>query len=298
MNCLEEQPTPERETYKKVDNRSVLNPQRKQVKFSSNFTTPPKRSKIPSALTQSVPDFSSALRKENLRPVALPPVVERSATTPAAMLKSGRKSTNSAEKRSGGGLMARKSYANLDELKKLGVSTGKEINELHTIRRDDRNPSAELLIARPEILHPRSHRGHNRSERRSGNPLRSHESHQTNPLAEAALEPTGNLRLGFGASSEMKVIGGTMNENWCICVKATHIGSETALSQIVELVEAGQLAKAPVQKLADQISMFFIPTVSISFFPSYAPLELGSCSVTPLLTERSNSISKNRVDRL
>ncbi|GFQ03458.1 hypothetical protein PHJA_002489600 [Phtheirospermum japonicum] len=137
MNSPEEQPTPKRETDKKVDNRSVLTPQRKQVKFSSDFTTPPKRSKIPLALTQSVPDFSSTLMKENLRPAVLPPMAERSTTTPTAMLKSGRmygkvgggsKSTNSAEKRSGGGLMARKSYANMGELKKLGVSVGKEIN--------------------------------------------------------------------------------------------------------------------------------------------------------------------------
>ncbi|KAK0605932.1 hypothetical protein LWI29_032358 [Acer saccharum] len=53
-----------------------------------------------------------------------------------------------------------------------------------------------------------------------------------------------------------KVIGGTMNENGCLLVKATHVGSETALSQIVQLVEAAQLARAPVQKLADQISKF------------------------------------------
>ncbi|TQD68824.1 hypothetical protein C1H46_045643 [Malus baccata] len=59
-----------------------------------------------------------------------------------------------------------------------------------------------------------------------------------------------------------KVIGGTMNENGCLLVKATHVGSETALSQIVQLVEAAQLARAPVQKLADQISKFFVPTVS------------------------------------
>ncbi|CAA0805779.1 Probable copper-transporting ATPase HMA5 [Striga hermonthica] len=63
-----------------------------------------------------------------------------------------------------------------------------------------------------------------------------------------------------------KVIGGTMNENGCIRVRATHIGSETALSQIVELVEAAQLAKAPVQKLADQISKFFVPTVVLAAF--------------------------------
>uniref|UniRef100_A0A803KM45 P-type Cu(+) transporter n=1 Tax=Chenopodium quinoa TaxID=63459 RepID=A0A803KM45_CHEQI len=63
-----------------------------------------------------------------------------------------------------------------------------------------------------------------------------------------------------------KVIGGTSNENGCIIVKATHVGSETALSQIVQLVEAAQLARAPVQKLADQISRFFVPTVVAAAF--------------------------------
>lgn len=56
-----------------------------------------------------------------------------------------------------------------------------------------------------------------------------------------------------------------MNENGCVLVKATQVGSETALSQIVQLVEAAQLARAPVQKLADKISRFFVPTVSVSF---------------------------------
>uniref|UniRef100_A0A1D1XR43 P-type Cu(+) transporter n=1 Tax=Anthurium amnicola TaxID=1678845 RepID=A0A1D1XR43_9ARAE len=63
-----------------------------------------------------------------------------------------------------------------------------------------------------------------------------------------------------------KVIGGTVNENGCILVKVTHVGSETALSHIVQLVEAAQLARAPVQKLADRISKFFVPTVVVVAF--------------------------------
>ncbi|KAL2940860.1 Copper-transporting ATPase HMA4 [Bienertia sinuspersici] len=66
-----------------------------------------------------------------------------------------------------------------------------------------------------------------------------------------------------------KVIGGTVNENGCIIVKATHVGSETALSQIVQLVESAQLARAPVQKLADQISRFFVPTVVVAAFVTW-----------------------------
>ncbi|XP_071712123.1 copper-transporting ATPase HMA4-like [Rutidosis leptorrhynchoides] len=65
-------------------------------------------------------------------------------------------------------------------------------------------------------------------------------------------------------SVDDRVIGGTVNENGCLLIKATHVGSETALSQIVQIVEAAQLARAPVQKLADQISKFFVPAVVVA----------------------------------
>lgn len=58
------------------------------------------------------------------------------------------------------------------------------------------------------------------------------------------------------------VIGGTLNENGVLHIKVTRVGSESALAQIVRLVESAQLAKAPVQKLADRISKFFVPLVS------------------------------------
>ncbi|RLM74949.1 putative copper-transporting ATPase HMA5 [Panicum miliaceum] len=59
------------------------------------------------------------------------------------------------------------------------------------------------------------------------------------------------------------VIGGTVNENGVLHVRATFVGSESALAQIVRLVESAQMAKAPVQKFADQISRVFVPFVIV-----------------------------------
>ncbi|WZZ85982.1 hypothetical protein YC2023_114561 [Brassica napus] len=65
------------------------------------------------------------------------------------------------------------------------------------------------------------------------------------------------------------VIGGTLNENGVLHVKVTRVGSESALAQIVRLVESAQLAKAPVQKLADRISKFFVPLVIFLSFSTW-----------------------------
>lgn len=58
-----------------------------------------------------------------------------------------------------------------------------------------------------------------------------------------------------------EVYGATVNQQGLIAVRATRVGEETALFQIVRLVEEAQAGKAPVQRLADRISAIFVPTV-------------------------------------
>ncbi len=57
------------------------------------------------------------------------------------------------------------------------------------------------------------------------------------------------------------VIGGTLNRDGALQVRITQVGAETALAQIVKLVETAQNSKPPVQKLADRISAVFVPSV-------------------------------------
>jgi len=60
-----------------------------------------------------------------------------------------------------------------------------------------------------------------------------------------------------------EVIGATINKTGMIRIMSTKIGQDTVLAQIVKLVEEAQVGRAPIQRLADQISAYFVPAVII-----------------------------------
>lgn len=66
------------------------------------------------------------------------------------------------------------------------------------------------------------------------------------------------------------VIGATLNKTGSFRFKATKVGKDTALSQIIKLVEEAQGSKAPIQHLADQISGIFVPIVILIALVTFA----------------------------
>src|SRR3972149_1088859 len=70
--------------------------------------------------------------------------------------------------------------------------------------------------------------------------------------------------LPVGKTKGDEVIGATVNKHGLLKVKATKVGKETALSQIIHIVEQAQASTAKVQRLADSISAKFVPAVVIT----------------------------------
>ena len=70
------------------------------------------------------------------------------------------------------------------------------------------------------------------------------------------------------------VIGATLNKLGLLKFEATRVGKETALAQIIRLVEEAQGSKAPIQKLADQVSAVFVPVVIAIALVTFAGLVL------------------------
>ena len=60
-----------------------------------------------------------------------------------------------------------------------------------------------------------------------------------------------------------QVVGGSVNKSGSFLFKATHIGKDTALSQIIEMVRKAQNTKPEIGRLADKVSSIFVPTVMI-----------------------------------
>ncbi len=77
--------------------------------------------------------------------------------------------------------------------------------------------------------------------------------------------------------SGSKVIGGTINGNRSFLMKAQKVGSETLLAQIVKMVGEAQRSRAPIQRLADIVSAYFVPAVILVAIIAFAVwLILGS----------------------
>ena len=70
---------------------------------------------------------------------------------------------------------------------------------------------------------------------------------------------------GTGAA----LIGGTLNKSGMLRFKATRVGKDTALSQIIRLVEEAQASTAQVQRLADEVTRYFVPAVVIVAFLAF-----------------------------
>jgi len=78
-----------------------------------------------------------------------------------------------------------------------------------------------------------------------------------------------------------EVIGGTINKQGRLVMDATRVGAETALAQIIRLVREAQGSKAPIQRIADQVSAVFVPVViGMALLTFVGWLTIGNVTLT------------------
>ncbi len=82
-------------------------------------------------------------------------------------------------------------------------------------------------------------------------------------MGESAVDESMITGESMPVDKEMddEVIGATLNKQGLLQIRATKVGRDTALAQIIRLVEQAQGSKAPIQRLADQVSAWFVPLV-------------------------------------
>jgi Cu+-exporting ATPase len=81
----------------------------------------------------------------------------------------------------------------------------------------------------------------------------------------------------------MEVVGATINRQGLLKFEATRVGRETALAQIIRLVEQAQGSKAPIQKIADQVAAVFVPGVIAAALITFALWMIGTGDFTASL---------------
>lgn len=80
-----------------------------------------------------------------------------------------------------------------------------------------------------------------------------------------------------------EVLGATLNKEGMLKIRATKVGDETFLSQVVRLVEEAQSSKVPIQEFADRIITYFVPAVIVMSIGSFLAWFFAAESLRPIL---------------